>query len=211
MNAIERLARISPDGIEHCFGNVRMRQGSQILRVPEGSSIRNLTLGGGASFNSRWAALRGGVLKFGQERANIPIKIDGQGFVIPSAHTLMDEESLNVTKARNPLVRFSPEMITDIAAETLYLLHSSYCHPNDLFLPQGSYTRTIFDHETVFYSSHMELSYGVLSLVEEQMTFPAPFNILQDLGCEPGKILVKLMEGGFVSMFKYTQDQMRNL
>lgn len=211
MNTIGEFTRITPEGIERCFSGVRMHQGSQILRVPEGSSIRKLTLGGGASSNSRWAALRGGVLKFGENRGNSPIEFTGENFFIPSAHTLMDLDSLGVTMQRNPSTLIAPKEITDIASERLFLLHSSYCHPDQIFLAQGAYTMTEFDQRTVFYSSHMNILEGVLSLDEEQMNFCPPLDILQILGHDPAQILVKLMEGGFVSVFRYTQEQMREM
>ena len=208
MNTIERLTRVTPAGAEQGFSNVKMYQGSQILRVPEGSSVRNLTLGGGASYESKWASLRGGVLKFNSTRKETPVRFYGNPFVLNTAHTLMDRASLDHTIGMNPLSESFMREITGIAEEPLFLLPSSLCHPKELFLPQGTYTYTIFDPVTVFYSSHMELSNGVLSLEEDRIVDPAPFDILQGLEYEPAHILVKLMEGGFVSLFKYTAEQM---
>jgi len=49
--------RIQPDILKDSLSNVQVRQGGQILRVPPGSTIKNITLDGGASHQSRWAVL----------------------------------------------------------------------------------------------------------------------------------------------------------
>jgi hypothetical protein len=133
-------------------------QGSQILRVPPGSRIANLRLGPGASHRSRWAQLRGGVLKLAPRRTkplylngHLEIEIDGQAahifLTVPTGYVLMDRESFEYTcDVINKGVNFPHRIISNlqVCREDLWLVHAGYCHPDDLLLPQERYHEVSF-------------------------------------------------------------------
>jgi len=188
----------APRGRNHSLG---IGQGAQILRVPAGSSISNLSLQGGASHRSPWAALRGAVLKFATNRT-IPIILTGKGFVIPSGHTLMDREGFLFTIDKRNAGRFIPyKVIKGLSRENLYLVHISFCHPDQLFLPVGRYANTQFRPQNLPAITHMELRDGTLFLKEvEIINRGDSFNLLEQLDTEPHTIVVQLSEGGHLTL-----------
>jgi hypothetical protein len=193
--------RILPQGSERFLNNVRMQQGSQILRVPEGSRISNVVFGGGASCNSRWAALRGAVLKFAPDRLS-PVDMDGNGYNIPSGHTLMDRQSYNWIVANKNNGRNIPHIVVRSLSltERFYLAHTSYCHPNQLFLPQGKFTSTTFLPRNIL-DPHMQMKDKTLIVNESQLTdISQPTNILAGLKRPPRTIKVKLAEDGLLTL-----------
>lgn len=199
-NLIGRNTRVRPDIIHDGFSGVELQQGTQVLSAPVGSKIRNLILAGGASDKSRWAALRGAVIKMDLNREK-PIEIDGQGRTIPTGHTLMDEQNLKfIREKRNGGNPVPFEAIDDMSSERLYLVHASFCHPQDIFLPQGTYTLSSFYSNTAHFG-HMVVKDGNLELSESSLPKSrAPFNILEALGFMPESITVGLIEGGHVSL-----------
>lgn len=185
--------RIDPMSAVAGFRNVSMRQGSQILRIPEKSSIENITLDGGASYECPWTALRGAVFKFFRDRTQ-PVIFDGQGLIIPSAHTLMDARSLEITiKEVNAGIVF-PYQEINLGKETFYLIHSSWCHPKDLFLPQGQFTKT------TFFPPRREvtnITWLKLEIREEELDITRkPYNILTEASAQT--VIVSLKEGGTI-------------
>ncbi|OGC06013.1 hypothetical protein A2526_02870 [candidate division WOR-1 bacterium RIFOXYD2_FULL_36_8] len=198
-NFAGRYVRILPPEIEQSLSNVYREQGSQIIRVPVGSTIKNITLQGGASHNSRWACLRGAVIKFAQER-EAPIHIDGRNFVVPSGHVLMDYQSYLDTKNRNNGKEIPHKIIKDISPEDLFLVHASYSHPDQLFLPQGTYTETTFISDDIPFIGHMNFEGERLYLVEQLLPVSTPYNILEGLSSPPISIIVQLSEGGHVCL-----------
>lgn len=177
-------------------------QGTQIIRVPAGSDIRNITLQGGASHqSSAWAVLGGAVLKggFGREK---PIKIDGgkKGYVIPTGFALMDQSGRDFTiKKRNQGKKIPFKVISQLGPEKFYLVHTSYCHPDQLFLAQGSFTSATFSKKTILIG-HMRFGDGTLFLKEEILPEKAPFDILVESGLRARAIVVALKEGGHITL-----------
>jgi len=181
--------------------NVCLHQGAQILGVPGGSNINGITLLGGAYSKSKWAALRGAVLKFGMQRET-KIVLKGHGYVIPSGHALMDEESFTYTKnnceKQKTIIAYVP--VEGLCKEKLYLVHASYCHPNELFLPQGRYTKTRFTRQVDYFGGHMNDENSILYLEEasldeeiKNIIKPRPnINVLEMIDLEPKSIIVKL-------------------
>lgn len=152
--------------------NVTLRQGAQLLNIPKNSVITNITLDGGASYESNWANLRGAVLKFDKSRSDKPIEIDGNGTIISPVYSLMDEiyfekQAKRFENEKN--FRIIPLNIT--SSEPLYCVHSSWCHPNlpgqppQLFIEQGLFTKTSFKIE-VLNQVHMLFLKGILYLHE---------------------------------------------
>ena len=195
-NNIGPNTRIDPPAAANYLRGVNMDQGSQILKVPDGSIIKNINLRGGASYQSPWATLRGAVLKFAPDRKSA-VEVDGHGLVIPSGHTVMDEESLSFTiNIRNGGRDFPKEVLDNYGSERLFLVHSSYCHPDQLFLRQGIYTNTVFSHKAVEHK-HMHIRDGVLSLKEKSLILQkGAFNFLDQISEKPVAIAIQLAEGG---------------
>lgn len=270
---------IEPSGAVRGFDGVVMGCGSQIIRVPSGSTIRDITLLGGASGNkdSKWPALRGGVLKFGtaekiskspglmdfvnRERDRFyysdfsgtltvwgkmkktdrekllkavsgdndqviinqifeesrlandrkkPVIIEGKNFVIPSGYTLMDQGNFLITKEyRNKGWEIPHEIIKGISrGEWLYLVPASYCHPGDLFLPQGLFARAFFVMDVNEIFDLVKTNQYFLRIRETSIRRPpgicGSFNILPEyfgkkrLPFPLGGIVVDLKEGGFM-------------
>jgi len=182
------------------WSSVRLEQGAQIVRLPLHSTLKNLILRGGASFNSAWAGLRGAAVKFDPKRTN-SVSIDGQGFVVPSGHTLMDRGNFIITQGRNSGRMPPHQLIRGLASEDLYLTHNGYCHPGELFLPQGTYTRTelLLDHK--LFSGHGRLLEDVLYLREEEIRPTGKsFNLIEQIEPKPRYIIVELKEGGFLKL-----------
>jgi len=119
----------------------------QLIRLPKGSTIEGVTLMGGAPKTCPWTALRGGVIKFGtsEERANKPIHIKADNLVVPTGWVLMDSEAFQHTKyVLNKGGVFPYRRYDDINHEPMYLLHSGWVHPDQLFLPQGRFTNSFY-------------------------------------------------------------------
>jgi len=177
------------------FKRVRLNQGAQILRVPEGSRITDLTLSGGASFKSKWAALRGSVLKFHVDRGKRAVKINGNCWAVPAGHALMDEASLrHAIDVRNAGKGFPYRQVNEISSsEPMYLAHFCFCHPEQLFLPQGRFLRTAFFADAQRHSDTWQ-AYTVneIGLVYEGRSI----DILTAWGITARSILVTLTEGG---------------
>lgn len=178
------------------------RQGAQIIRVPAGSNIRNVTLQGGASHKSAWAVLRGAVLKGGFGRAK-PIEIDGgeEGFVIPTGFTLMDLADLEFTiNKRNQGKEIPFEAVSQLGPEEFYLIHASYCHPDQLFLAQGTFTSATFS-ESFDLSGQEGFENWILQIKEELLpAAKAPFDLLIESGLKAEAIIVSLREGGQITL-----------
>lgn len=202
-----RLTNVTPPEAKRCLGHIRMDQGSQIIRVVDGSSIRGLHLSGGASGASSWAALRGAVLKFVPGRTK-PVEIDSKGAILPSGHTLMDQGSLDFTLGKLVGVDVRPEVVTEISAEPLFLLHASYCHLDQTFLPLGLYTKTTFVEQTQPFTGGFVAREGALWIKESYIdTFGKnSFDLLEKLQRMgvidelPATINVELNEGGQITL-----------
>ena len=197
-NSIGINTRIAPPVEDSVLKGITMEQGTQILKVPQNGVLKNLTLQGGASSLSNWATLRGAVIKFDPTRTT-SIQIDGKGFEIPSGYTLMDESTFTFVKdKKNNGEEISFVALDALSGERLYLVHSSYCHPDQLFLPKGSYTHGQFS-PTNINVEHMKLESGTLYVDESELdtqftkTGIRP-NILE--GINPIRIIIKLKEGG---------------
>ena len=201
INIIGAKTKIEPIGSEHFLYGVHLNQGAQILRVPSNSTIRNITLLGGASFGSRWAVLRGAVLKFDKDR-KASVTINGFGFEIPSAHVLMDHESFLFTKNRKNNGNYVPyAIIRGISLEKLYIVHASYCHPDQLFMPKGRYMQTKFTLRVNLFTGHMKLVNGVLCLDEDFLDMEKNnVNVLESIAPKPKSIIVRLKEGGYLTL-----------
>ena len=161
------------DGLSDVF----CRQGSQIINIPTGSTIENITLGGGASKESSdWAALRGSVMKFDKARSDTPVHIDGKDLEISPGWSLMDRNYYyNTVRTYEGSPGFNVLSPDFESSEPLYLVHSSWCHPNiagktlQLFLPQGTFTDTLFRVATSALLPeimHMKFLDGMLYLSE---------------------------------------------
>lgn len=197
-NQFSAKTRVEPQTAN--LRGVRLEQGSQVLRVPPGSRISNVTLRGGASFESKWAVLRGAVLKFDPKREQ-PIIINGQGFAVPSGHTLMDQPCFVFTVNIKNAGREIPHLVVDrLSSERLYLVHASYCHPDQLFLPQGKYTETAFSPDTPPEVGHLWVKDGVLYLREADIAGQGSFNILAEIPQAPPRIVIQLLEGGCLTL-----------
>jgi hypothetical protein len=198
------------------FSAVYSLQGSQILRVPENSSIKNIRLSGGASADSGYAVLRGAVLKFSNDRADDPLELDGRGFVIPSGHTLMDWPSLQYTIKHNSGEDVPYDIVRNIcwrtgnagqhvAPENMYLVHSSYCHPDQLFFRKGLFAKTLFSGGEVPEFEHGKLERGILFLNERDLPDNIlPANLLSSMRVYPSRIRVRLNEGGVIDLIENT-------
>ncbi len=184
--------------------NVHLEQGCQILRVPTRSVIKNLTLRGGASSLSPWGGLRGAVLKLDPGRKN-PIHIDGKGFVIPTAHTLMDRGALEIVRRKKNGGRLIPHQVIDnIASERLYLVHSSCCHPDELFLEMGKYPRAEFKKGALplvdgYSLMHLMTIEDVL-YIDERLLDPTRDKDARTPPRRIEAIMVQLREGGHLVM-----------
>lgn len=200
-NHIGKFARIDPPQAQGQVRNVHLSQGAQIVRIPPNSTIRGLTLQGGGSCESAWANLSGAVLKF-QPGRSTPVHITGNGLTLPTAFTLMDEGNFEITRGRNDGDNIPHRVITDLAAEKLYLVHDSYCHPTCLFLPRGTYTRALFS-EGEINIEHMSIRDNILYLLESALEYhEQSINILAGLRVEPKEIIVRLREGGLVHLWR---------
>jgi hypothetical protein len=204
VNIFGKFSRVIPGHSKGWMAGAHLAQGSQVLRLPPYSLLMDVCLEGGASHLSRWAALRGAVIKFHPEREE-PVTIIGRETVIPSANTLMDKASFDATRAKWHGGTFIPHKKFDrlsLKPETFYLVHSGYCHPDQLFLPLGKYTRTSFDKRTLSGVNHMYFKKDdrTLFLAENLMTQSAPFNVLEGLDPLPRQIVIQLAEGGHVKL-----------
>ncbi len=180
------------------YHGVKAGQGAQILRVPRGSVIKNLNLEGGASHTSPFACLRGAVLKFNPHRT-CPVKIDAKGLRVPPGHTLMDYDSLKFTKANRNKGNPIPHQVIKTRNMKLYLVHASYCHPDQLFLPQGSFTQAEFIPRNVEGVSHKDMRDKALYLFENSLSLPdKSYNILANYHIIPQTIVVQLEDGGHI-------------
>lgn len=176
--------------------NVRMEQGAQILRIPARSVIKNITFQGGASTLSPWGALRGAVIKLDPKRQN-PIVIDGNGFVVPSAHTLMDQGAYKIVKRKKHGGEdFPHQVISGLSSEDLLLAHSGFCHPDELFLEQGTYTNTEFIIEDIPLIKHLVVIDDVLYVNERLLISGRDNNIYTRWKMTPNAVMVQLREGG---------------
>jgi len=110
----------------------------------------------------------------------------------------MDREGFLFTMDKRNAGRFiSHKIIQGLSREDLYLVHISFCHPDELFLPQGRHTDTIFQSHDLPDITHMQLKDGTLSLKEVQIPNKGEsFNLLEQLETEPSSIVVQLSEGG---------------
>jgi len=175
-----------------------LEQGAQALRVPEGSKITGFTIRGGASYKSDFADLRGGVMKFDSDRSNIPVAIEG--IEIPSANTLMDRKSLDRAIAKNGADKTIPFKQINAKGEELVLVHSSYCHPDQLLLPQGSFTNTSFKAEFSGFKGHRAFENGVLYIEEDESAKEKAegrvYMVVPPDTCK--SVVIKLKEGGFI-------------
>jgi hypothetical protein len=210
--------KIAPDFSKRNGINLRVLPGAQILGMPEGSTISNLHLGGGASHASKWAALRGGVLKLSPLRA--PIEINGKigevNFEIPSGHLLLDLGYFQLALNKMALsvgrkVQIPHITIDNLSpSEHLFLVHSAFCLPRDLFLPLGEFTKTSYTELDVPDIRHLSAQDRTLFLIEaeldrmkeelDNLKDKRPLSILNGLKPKPEKIIVQLTEGGHVTL-----------
>jgi hypothetical protein len=203
VNYFGKFTRVQPESEKLDFAGVRLHQGAQILRIPRESLIMDLELNGGASHLSRWATLRGAVVKFDPDRADSVI-LNGKNMTVPSAHTLMDRGAFEFTRASRNSGKYIPHRrymgISQL--EDYYLVHASYCHPDQLFLPQGRFTETRFYPNDLRPVEHMSLSrpYGRLYLVERELDTTRPFNVLSRFDPQPLTVFVQLAEGGHIRL-----------
>lgn len=199
LNLFGNLTRIDPR-LNVTFLGIKAEQGSQILRAPPGSVMKNLVLRGGASHLSPFACLRGAVIKFDANRT-APVKLDGGSFEVPSGHTLMDEGSFRFTAEKRNQGKTVPHQVIHFGKETLYLVHHSFCHPDQLFLPQGAYTQTGFTPLNLEGVSHLQVRGDKIFIFEVQLPVPdASYNLLEQLPIVPQTVVVQLKEGGHVTL-----------
>jgi len=182
-------------------------RGAQILRIPEGSRIDNIRLCGGAAATSRWAALRGSVLKFSPGRQETPVIITGHKnseFMIPTGHVLMDRLSFEFTvNQRNAGQDIPHEIIRGIGSEDLCLIHASFSHPDQLFLAQGCFTQERFFKRDLYGAKHLMMSNGALYLFEDLIAprgSRGSLNILDQFEPTPSTIKVQLIASGHIEM-----------
>jgi hypothetical protein len=195
-NTFGNLTRIHRADVT--YQGVKAGQGSQILRVPAGSVIQNLILEGGASHLSSFACLRGAVLKFNPRR-DCPVNINTNRLSVPPGHTLMDYPSYKFTVNRHNQGKDIPRQVIITRKMKLYLVNASYCHPDQLFIPQGSYTRAAFVSGNLRGMSHGEMRGTTLCLFEHSLPTPGEsYNILESFPSAPQTILVQLKEGGHI-------------
>lgn len=181
---------------------VEARQGSQIIRMPDNSIIRNLILGGGASSKSNWAGLKGAVVKVLAERQR-PVSIDGgtPGFFVPSAFTLTDGDTLEVVRGKNPGIPIPSKEIVCLGTERFVLIPSVFCHPDELFLKQGTFADANFSSTDITNVVHMRREGDILYLREAKIVAPQDkksFDILEGVTDKPTRIIVQLQEGGHI-------------
>lgn len=180
-----------------------LENGAQVIRVPAGSKITGVMLRGGASGKSAFADIRGGVLKFNFGRTE---KVTIEGVEIPSSHTLMDRPSFDWTVNRNSLDPASvPYKSVSMGGEELVLIHSSYCHPDQLLLPQGSFTGMSFRMDYDGFKGHRVFENGKLYIdeaeAEAEKSSDAEYSgrgclIVPQSDCV--SVIVKLKEGGYI-------------
>ena len=216
-NIISIKTRIELAGSKHFLYGVYLYQGAQILRVPSNNKciIRDITLHRGASYESKWAALRGAVLKFHKDR-KASVMINGNGFQIPSAHVLMDHESFTsiTEKEGNRRINVPRIIVETISLEKYYLVHASYSHPDQLFIPKGRYTQTKFTLWVDLFAGHMKLENGVLYLEEDFLDSEKKnVNVLERFDTEPKSIIMHLKEGGYLTLSEsfFRFDHLRHL
>lgn len=186
--------------IERHLQGVTMMQGSQILRLPEGSTVSNITLCGGASFRSQWACLRAATLEFYAGR-EIPVHIDGNGFEVPSAFMLVDLQTLYRVEKRNPGIKFPYSQVGNISEEEpFFMIHSSFCDPDRIFVEKGSFLRSGFLDGNVRWHEHMKFVWPSLFLEENRIEGNTPFDITAGLNPKPLFIFTRLSEGGIFAM-----------
>ena len=199
-NRIGLHCSVSPADVR--LNNSILENGTQVLRVPSGSHFDSMVLKGGASHLSSFADIRGAVVKFHEERSSRSISV--VRVEVPSSHTLMDEESLKQTRQRNRGDSFPFEVVSG-NSELLYQVHASYCHPDNLLLPQGTFTKTTFHYDAPDYCGHRNFTNGVFSLHEVKLVdeIIPELNLPQDYspicipnGCQV--LIIKLKEGGFI-------------
>ena len=198
INIICAKTRIELIPSKHFLYGVNLNQGTQILRLPKNKKciIRDISLLGGASSESKWAALRGAVLKFAPER-KASVMINGNDYDIPSGHVLMDHESFIFTRnERNKGADIPHVIVETISREKFYLVHASYCHPDQLFMPKGRYTQAKFTLWVDHFADHMKLENGILYLDESLLDNEKQnVNVLEKFDTEPRSIVVRLKEG----------------
>lgn len=205
-----RRTRIVPPFTTFRAIGLRMENGTQILGAPKDSKISNLCFRGGASFESPWAVLRGGILKLSQLFAPIGIEgkaSDGKIFEIPTGHVLMDEGcylyTLDIVNKHMP---FPYKKIEGLGEKKLFLVHASYCHPTELFLPQGTFTNAEYiDKKGAQNLAHMTAQDKMLIILEQELNKrkgERPFNILELMATQPEEIIIQLVEGGQVALKK---------
>ena len=203
VNYFGKFSRVQPEMAKGNFAGVRLHQGAQVLRIPNESLIMDLELRGGASHLSRWAVLRGAVVKFAPDREDAAL-IKGKDMAVPSGHTLMDRDSFEFTKATRNSSRFIPhKRIMGISwLEDFYLVHAGYCHPDQLFLPPGKFTQTQFSPKNLNTREHLSYlrEYGRLYLVERELDLTRPENVLSSFDPQPLSIFIQLAEGGHIRL-----------
>lgn len=199
-NYFGKSTRVNPRLSGLSFDGVRLHQGSQILRTPPYSVLKDIVLSGGASYRSKWAVLRGAVIKFDPKRNN-SLYVNGKGLIIPTGFTLMDFGSLDYTIRIKNKGKAVPYSIFDhTSTEPLYLVPASYCHPDELFLPQGSYTNAQFSEKRISVE-HMKFEKRKLYLKESELpVILAPFNVLEEINAKPDVIVVELIGGGHIEL-----------
>ncbi len=196
-----RFSNINPHQSTFRHNGIKMIQGSQILGTPRNSIIENLKFGGGASRRSNWPTLRGAVLKFEKDRTAL-VKISGKGFTIPSACTLMDRGSLESTIiGRNAEKEIPFIEVKDISEEIFYMVPSSYCHPQEIFLTLGMFSKSEFKSGLSVKRPHLCLEGSTLFLLETELdrrVDEKPFNLIEKIDPGPVEIHVQLREGGIL-------------
>lgn len=184
------------------YSGLDVKPGAQMIRIPHGSKIEGgLTLCGGASYRSAFCALRGGVLKFHPERQDRAFLASFNNVRVPTGFVLLDAGEF--MRARDISEAAGVEQIVrrEIVAgeERLYLVHSGYVHPEQLFLPIGDYFQSVFTPaKSITAKAHEEMCDGALYLSEAKIK--AGKNILDELKVRPKYIIVDLIEQGTVEL-----------
>lgn len=223
-----RLSAFSREGFSPPEDRLFLGQGCQLLYLPAGSIIKNLNLQGGASYQSPWAALRGGVLKCDKAGRDEPLIIEPvEPFTVPTGFVLMDRASYERTRDEKHGGRDYPHaVLTSLSPnEPLYFTHASYNHPDDLFLQAGRFSRARFadcglrDDEL---QPEFDRNIGVLflnaSFMDNNWLTRKPLNLLEMdafksrlVGVEEiEEIIVNLREGGTLSLTDVVHELLKD-
>lgn len=194
--------------------DVTVEDGAQLIRVPDASTLVGVTVRGGASDRHQYsdgsvfADLRGGVIKFDSARAAVAVTLED--IEVPSSYTLMDQNYLNNTirtfgERFNIAIATMPFRRIDAHGEALYLVHSSYAHPDKLLLPKGAFMTTSYRKEFDGFAGHKVTVGGTLyldeAMAESEKDADAGYKdrgylIVPEAGST--RVVIKLREGGYL-------------